>query len=207
MTHSTLALGKSGGQAHGVGPLPHCTGVLWFPVTVLRCESRAPRHSVQVSVGCRGRRAWVSWDHRLQGPARQSLRHSIMEGMWWAQSWARPRGSESVEFCWEGPEVHSSGPAVCWGGSAICSDGAEEGQSHGDGAARAWPAWQGSAEQGWGGGGAWPNTSARVTGQLPGKRLGVHTLSNFLWLYTLFLFINVSKIQSHRKEPWAETHM
>lgn len=124
----------------------------------------------------------------------------MMESMWWAQSWAKPRGSVSVESCREGSEAHNSGPTVCSGVSAICSEGAEAGQGHGGGAARDWP---GSAEQGQGGGGAWPKTRARVTGQLPEERLGVHTLSNFLWLYTLFLFMNVSKIQSHRKEPWA----
>ena len=77
--------------------------------------------------------------------------------------------------------------------STICSDGAEMGQGRRGGkagphSAPCWPSWPDgglgcwSSEQWLGSGGAWPNTRARVTGQLPEGWLGVHTLSNFLWL-------------------------
>lgn len=121
----------------------------------------------------------------LQG---QTQPLSQCEGRWrWAQSWAKPRGSVSVESCWEGSEAQGPGPAPRSGMSTICSDGAEVGQGRGGGTApaRLCPSSCGlpeSVEQGQGGGGAWPKTRARVTGQLPGESLGVHTLSNFLWL-------------------------
>lgn len=107
----------------------------------------------------------------------------------WFQSRASPRGSVSLES-WGGSEAQGPGPVPHSGASTICSDGAEVEQGHGDRPAWAWlspsscglPAWPGSVEQGQGGGGAWPRTRARVTGQLPEERPGVHTLSNFLWL-------------------------